>query len=44
MPDVSRLCGFGEAKHLSVVFRREIGSPPTAYRRAARAQPATTRK
>ena len=44
MPEIAHLCGFGEAKHLSVVFRRETGSPPTAYRRAARAQPATTGK
>ena len=37
MPEVARLSGFGDAKHLSVVFRRETGSPPTAYRRITRA-------
>jgi LacI family transcriptional regulator len=37
MSDVARLAGFGEGKQLSVVFRRETGSPPTAYRRSTRA-------
>lgn len=35
---VATRSGFSEAKHLSIVFRRETGLTPTEYRRRCRAQ------
>ncbi len=36
LPEIADHCGFSSQSHLATVFRRQVGTTPTAYRRAAR--------
>ena len=38
MPDIAKQCGFTNPSLMSIAFSRELGQPPSAYRRALKRQ------